>query len=119
MGEPNENSMDYLSHEKTGNMSVENSTDQAILQTALELKASLAEFRKTVLNALEQKRSTHHIREPVWLNSREAGQMLRICGKTLRRYRNQNLIRYRVINRNYLYRYSELLHFLDNRYKLK
>lgn len=110
--------MDYLSHERSDNRLVIISTDQAILQTALELKASLADFRKTVLNALEQKRSTHRIREPVWLNSREAGQMLRICSKTLRRYRHQNLINYRVVHKNYLYRYSEILKFQDSRNNL-
>lgn len=92
-----------------------NPTADNVFAAAVELKAALDDFRKTVLNALEQKRASHHIREPVWLNSREAEQMLRICSRTLRRYREQNLIGYRIVHKNYIYRYSEIIAFIENR----
>jgi len=123
MHEPNEILNEILS-DKPAETHNQNPTDypadstptaENILLAAVELKASLDDFRKTVLNALEQKRVRNHIREPVWLNSREAQQMLKICSKTLYRYRQQNLIGFRVIHKNYLYRYSEIVSFIENK----
>lgn len=113
MDEPNENSIDNLSPEKAVSLLGVNSTDQAILQTALELRAALDDFRKTVLGAMEQKHLATHIRDPVWLNSRQVEQMLKICSKTLRRYREQNLISYRLTNRIYRYKYLDIKSFLE------
>lgn len=92
-------------------------SDGELLEIAIELKAALAEFRHTVMNSLEQKRKLTHIREPVWLNSREAQQLLRICNRTLGRYRQQHLIDYVSVNRNYLYRFSELTAFMEKKMK--
>lgn len=111
MDEPNEKLNEILSDKS---MEVP-PTDDRILLAAVQLKASLDDFRKTVLNALEQKRARNHIREPVWLNSREAQQMLRICSRTLHRYRKQNILGYRVVHKNYLYRYSEIIAFIERR----
>lgn len=123
MHEPNEILNENLSDKPTETLN-QNPTDypadstptaENILGAAVELKAALDDFRKTVLNALEHKRARNHIREPVWLNSREAEQMLKICSKTLYRYRQQNLIGYRVVHKNYLYRYSEIISFIENK----
>lgn len=88
--------------------------DEKILVAAIELKSALDDFRKTVLNAMEQKHLAKHIRDPIWLNSRQAEQMLKICSRTLRRYREQKLISYSLTNRIYRYKYIDIKAFLDN-----
>lgn len=91
------------------------STDDKILVAAIELKVAMDDFRKTVLGAMEQKHLATHIRDPVWLNSRQVEQMLKICSKTLRRYREQNLISYRLTNRIYRYKYLDIKSFLEKK----
>lgn len=112
---PNQKPTDNPAETSLDNSSDPPPTAENLLLAAVELKAALDDFRKTVLNALEQKRFRNHIREPVWLNSREAQQMLKICSRTLYRYRQQNLIGFRVIHKNYLYRYSEIVSFIENK----
>lgn len=47
-----------------------------------------------------------HIRDPVWLTSREAATLLRVCTQTLKRWRNKQLIPFARVGGSYRYRYE-------------
>ncbi len=51
------------------------------------------------------------IREPTWITSREATDLMRISARTLSRYREKRYITFKMVNGAYRYRYEELKTF--------
>lgn len=103
--------MDELSNNisNTGNQTApEGYSIEEILEQALETKEVIADFRKVMLRYLIRNK----IREPDWLNNDEVKKVLKISSRTLRRYRQQKLIRYIIVSGLCKYRYTDVLSLL-------
>lgn len=81
-----------------------------LLEVAASITKDIKEIRNQATQYLKKKR---YAVEPEWLNSYETMQKLKICKKTLKRYRDNKLLRFNAFNGNFRYRYVDVLALIN------
>lgn len=80
-----------------------------LLYVAASITREIKEIQQLATEFLERKRPKV---EPEWLNSYDTRQKLRICKRTLQRYRDTGLLSYTIFNGNIRYRYADVVKLL-------